>query len=186
MKNEKILGEKLDSSKVEQSLTMIGLEVEEVQKWDFSKLDPKIVVGEIEKIEKHPNADKLQICLVNTGKEKLSIICGANNINQGDFVPVATIGAKLDNSESFPEGIKIKKTKIRGIESSGMLCSLNELSVNDSSNGIFLLSNNLVHGSPISKIENLDDTIFDDSITPNRAYSLTFYRIARELSSKLN
>ena len=64
---EKILGEKLASSKVELSLTMIGLEVEEVQKWDFSKLDPKIVVGEIEKIEKHPNADKLQICVVNTG-----------------------------------------------------------------------------------------------------------------------
>ena len=183
---EKILGEKLDSSKVEQSLTMIGLEVEEVQKWDFSKLDPKIVVGEIERIEKHPNADKLQICLVNTGKEKLSIICGANNINQGDFVPVATIGAKLNNSESFPEGIKIKKTKIRGIESSGMLCSLNELSVNDSSNGIFLLSNNLVHGSPISKIENLDDTIFDVSITPNRGDCLSFYGIARELSSILN
>ena len=140
-------------------------EKEEKQRTDLSEKEQleksqSVLNNEIEKIEKHPNADKLQICLVNTGKEKLSIICGANNINQGDFVPVATIGAKLDNSESFPEGIKIKKTKIRGIESSGKLCSLNELSVNDSSNGIFLLSNNLVHGIPISKIENLNISRF--------------------------
>ena len=106
---EKILDKKLDSKKVEESLTMIGLEVENVESWDFYNLDKKIVIGQILTIEKHPDADKLQVCMIDIGNKKLKIVCGASNIRVNDFVPVATNGAFLPVSKSFPDGIKIKK-----------------------------------------------------------------------------
>tara|TARA_B100000029_G_scaffold119241_2_gene112550 strand:+ start:67941 stop:70364 length:2424 start_codon:yes stop_codon:yes gene_type:complete len=185
---EKILEKKLDSKKVEESLTMIGLEVENVESWDFHNLDKKIVIGQILTIKKHPDADKLQVCMIDIGNKKLNIVCGASNISVNDFVPVATNGAFLPVSKSFPDGIKIKKTKLRGIESDGMLCSLNELSIPSSSDGIFILPDNLNVGTPINEISSLNETIFDVSITPNRGDCLSFYGIARELASilKLN
>ena len=158
---EKILEKKLDSKKVEESLTMIGLEVENVESWDFHNLDKKIVIGQILTIEKHPDADKLQVCMIDIGNKKLNIVCGASNIRVNDFVPVATNGALLPASKSFPDGIKIKKTKLRGIESDGMLCSLNELSIPSSSDGIFILPDNLNAGTPINEISSLNETIFD-------------------------
>ena len=119
----KCLNKKLQIDTVSESLTMIGLEVESINEVSLSSLDPNIVVGNIKKIVKHPNADKLQLCNVDSGDGILDIVCGANNINVGDNVPLAKIGAKLSQSEKLPNGINIKKSKIREVESYGMLCS---------------------------------------------------------------
>ena len=107
--------EDLNIEEVSEKLTMAGLEVDSIVKCDFSPIDQNIVIGIIEDIKKHPNADKLQICTVNTKNETLSIICGASNIKINDIVPVAKIGAQL------PNGLKIKKSKIRDEYSYGML-----------------------------------------------------------------
>ena len=123
----KCLNKKLQIETVSESLTMIGLEVESIREVSLSSLDPHIVVGNIKKIVKHPNADKLQLCEVDSGEGALDIVCGANNIKVGDNVPLAKIGAKLSKSEKLPNGLNIKKSKIREVESYGMLCSSSEL-----------------------------------------------------------
>ena len=101
--------ESLDVNDISEKLTMVGIEVDSVNKCDFESLDDKIVIGQIKNIKKHPNADKLQICEVDTKTELLTIICGASNISNGDIIPVAKIGSKL------PSGLKIKKSKIRDL-----------------------------------------------------------------------
>ena len=113
---QNFFAEDLNIEEVSEKLTMAGLEVDSIVKCDFSPIDQNIVIGIIEDIKKHPNADKLQICTVNTKNETLSIICGASNIKINDIVPVAKIGAQL------PNGLKIKKSKIRDEYSYGMLC----------------------------------------------------------------
>mgnify|MGYP001214311512 FL=1 len=168
----------LDVNDISEKLTMVGIEVDSVNKCDFESLDNKIVVGQIKNIKKHPNADKLQICEVDTKDELLSIICGASNINNGDIVPVAKIGSKL------PNGLKIKKSKIRDQESFGMLCSLDELGQPyQMDNGILIMSTDFEIGEPINKSRNLNDYILDIGITPNRGDCLSSLGIAREISS---
>ena len=158
----------LDVNDISEKLTMVGIEVDSVNKCDFESLDNKIVVGQIKNIKKHPNADKLQICEVDTKDELLSIICGASNINNGDIVPVAKIGSKL------PNGLKIKKSKIRDQESFGMLCSLDELGQPyQMDNGILIMSTDFEIGEPINKSRNLNDYILDIGITPNRGDCLS-------------
>ena len=170
--------ESLDVNDISEKLTMVGIEVDSVNKCDFESLDDKIVVGQIKNIKKHPNADKLQICEVDTSDEMLSIICGASNINNGDVVPVAKIGSKL------PNGLKIKKSKIRDEESFGMLCSLDELGQPyQMDNGILILSTDFETGEPLNKSKNLNDYILDIGITPNRGDCLSSLGIAREISS---
>ena len=111
------------------AMTLTGTKVEGFEKLD-ADLD-KIVVGQIEKIEKHPDADKLIICQVNIGAETIQIVTGAPNVKEGDLVPVVLDGGKVaggHDGEPLPEdGIKIKKGKLRGIESNGMMCSIEEL-----------------------------------------------------------
>jgi len=183
----KCLNKKLQIETVSESLTMIGLEVESIREVSLSSLDPHIVVGNIKKIVKHPNADKLQLCEVDSGEGALDIVCGANNIKVGDNVPLAKIGAKLSKSEKLPNGLNIKKSKIREVESYGMLCSSSELGLGyEYEDGIFILPADLNPGEVISKISDLNDFIIDISVTPNRGDCLSVFGICRELSALLD
>ena len=176
----KCLNKKLQIETVSESLTMIGLEVESIREVSLSSLDPHIVVGNIKKIVKHPNADKLQLCEVDSGEGALDIVCGANNIKVGDNVPLAKIGAKLSKSEKLPNGLNIKKSKIREVESYGMLCSSSELGLGyEYEDGIFILAADLNPGEVISKISDLNDFIIDISVTPNRGDCLSVFGICR-------
>lgn len=183
----KVLNKRLEIQLVSEALTMIGLEVEEVSEVKVSALDKNIVVGKIKTIEKHPNADKLQLCSVDSGDELHTIVCGASNISVGDKVPLAKIGTKLLGTDKFPEGLKIKKSKIRDVESFGMLCSSSELGLQyEFEDGIFILPEDLEVGKKVSEIIELNDYMIDISITPNRGDCLSVYGICRELSAALN
>ena len=117
-------------------LPMLGLEVEEDESFSNSNLD-KVVVGKVISKEQHPEADRLSVCSVDIGEEKsANIVCGATNFKPGDRVPVALPGAKL------PGGFKIKKSKLRGVQSEGMMCSAKELEMGDDDQGLLLLSGN--------------------------------------------
>ena len=121
----------IDKIDLDELLTMSGLEVDDVQ--DLSKISKLIVVGEIVSIEKHPDADRLNICQVSVGlKKAIQIVCGAPNARVGIKVPCALVGAKLPDFE-------IKKAKLRGVESNGMLCSAKELGVSQDSEGLYEL-----------------------------------------------
>ncbi len=178
---QNFFAEDLNIEEVSEKLTMAGLEVDSIVKCDFSPIDQNIVIGIIEDIKKHPNADKLQICTVNTKNETLSIICGASNIKINDIVPVAKIGAQL------PNGLKIKKSKIRDEYSYGMLCSLKELGQPyEIEDGILLLPDEFEIGQPLNQSTSLNDYILDMGITPNRGDCLSSFGIAREISATLN
>jgi len=158
-------------------LTMIGLEVEGVRSVGEGMDD--IVVALVEEREQHPNADKLSLCRVNNGKEILSIVCGAQNFKAGDKVALAQIGAVL------PGDFRIKRSKIRGSESFGMLCSEKELGLAEESDGIMILDPTLRIGVPLFDALGLKDTIFEIGLTPNRADCLSVIGIAREVAAKL-
>ena len=161
----KVLNQNLEIQSVSEALTMIGLEVEEVSEVKVSSLDKNIVVGNIKTIEKHPNADKLQLCSVDSGDESYNIVCGASNISVGDKVPLAKIGTKLLGSDKFPEGLKIKNSKIRDIESFGMLCSSMELGLGyEFEDGIFILPEDLEVGRKVCEINELNDYKFAQSL----------------------
>ena len=156
-------------------LTQRGLEVEEVE--DLSQISDLVVVAEILEIQKHPNADRLNVCKVDVGeKEHLQIVCGAPNAKKGIKIPCAKVGAKLDKFE-------IKKTKLRGIDSSGMLCSGKELNISNESEGILELDLNSKVGDTLKNCLSLDDQIFHLSITPNRPDCLSMRGIAKEISA---
>ncbi len=159
-------------------LTDIGIEVDSV-KYAAENLE-KVVTGKIVEITKHPNADKLKICQVDVGDTVLQIVTGADNVFEGAIVPVALHGSKL------PIGIRIKKSKLRGVVSNGMLCSEEELGLADSSQGIMILPENIEIGTDVKKALNLDDWIIEYEITTNRPDALSVLGIARELKAILN
>ncbi len=157
-------------------LSLVGLEVEEVieKRLDFEK----VVVGKVLASEPHPNADKLRICRVDVGDQELSVVCGAPNVAAGQTVPVAKVGARL------PNGMVIKKAKIRGTESEGMICSQAELGLEEHSEGIWVLPENLPLGVPLAKALDFEtDFIFDIAVTPNRPDCLSHLGIAREVAA---
>jgi len=160
-------------------LTMLGLEVESMAKIGAG-LD-NVVVALVEEKRQHPNADKLSVCRVNNGKEVLDVVCGAQNFKQGDTVALAQIGAVL------PGDFKIKKSKIRGEESCGMLCSEKELGLAEESAGIMVLPPSVAPlGTPIFTALGCKDTIFEIGLTPNRSDCLSVIGIARDIAAKLN
>ncbi|MGA1847071.1 phenylalanine--tRNA ligase subunit beta [Deferribacter abyssi] len=168
----------IDPKDLVDKLTMSGLEVEELVIKE--KVD-NVVFGKVLEKVKHPDADKLSICKVYDGLETYQVICGAANVDSGQIVPFARIGAKL------PVGLKIKKAKIRGIESYGMICSASELGLEDKSDGIMVLNvSEEKLGENVSEYLGLEDVILDISITPNRADCLSIYGIAREISALFN
>lgn len=158
-------------------LTMLGLEVDTIERTGEGLDD--VIVALVEERAQHPNADKLSLCRVNNGKEVLSIVCGAQNFKSGDKVALAQIGAVL------PGDFKIKRSKIRGEESFGMLCSERELGLSEESSGIMVLDNDLKLGAPVFEALGLKDTVFEIGLTPNRADCLSVIGIAREIAAKL-
>jgi phenylalanyl-tRNA synthetase beta chain len=154
-------------------LTMLGLEVEGVSRPFAATAD--VVVGRVLTKGKHPDADKLSVCTVDVGGEApLQIVCGAPNVAAGQFVPVAKIGTTL------PGGLTIKKSKIRGVESSGMICSESELGLAEKSEGILALEGSPVPGKTLAEAMSLDDVVLEIGITPNRADCLSILGLARE------
>ncbi len=159
-------------------LTMQGLEVEEITTFSPKLNNTKVAL--ITSIEKHPNADKLSICTVTHDDENLQIICGASNMTAGDKVCLAMIGAKL------PDGTKIKKAKMRGVESFGMLCSKSELGLEDSSDGIWILPSEATVGNNINDYLPDEDFILDISLTANRGDCLSLVGVAREIAGMVS
>lgn len=163
---------------IEEALTLLGFEVESVHRTGLAPLD-KVVVGEILSSELHPNANRLSVCRVTTGDDapEQTIVCGATNYVVGDRVAVALVGASL------PSGIKIRKSKFRGVLSKGMLCSERELNLGDDQSGLLILKSRPEIGMPISEVFPGGDTIFDIEVTPNRPDCLSCFGIARELAA---
>jgi phenylalanyl-tRNA synthetase beta chain len=158
------------------SLTEAGFEVEEL----YPVILPfsGVIVGKVEKVEKHPNADKLSVCSVSTGSEEFQVICGAPNVAEGQVVPFAGVGAVL------PKDFKIRKAKIRGVESFGMICSKEELGIEESSEGIWAFEEEYETGANVYDLLSKDqDYILDLFITPNRPDCLCVIGIAREVAA---
>ena len=176
--SEQWLGEWLaadvDSDYLHERLTMSGLEVDGIEPAaaDFSG----VVVAKVIAIEPHPDADKLRVCSVDSGTETLQVVCGAANVRVDLVVPLATIGAKL------PGDFKIKKSKLRGVESYGMLCSAKELGMVDEAEGLLELADDLSIGENIRSALQLDDNIIELSLTPNRGDCLSISGIARDVA----
>ncbi len=171
---DSVVGTKLTNTEIGDKLTSCGIEIDEIidLKPDLSG----VVTGYVKSIEQHPNADRLKVCQVAINDHEVKkIVCGCSSVKAGIHVAVATIGAVL------PGGFKIKKSKLRGIESEGMLCSLKELGVSEVSNGIVHLGNVTTLGTDIIKHLNLDDVVFDFDVTPNRGDCLSLKGLAREL-----
>ena len=162
-------------------MTMSGSKVEGYE--DESEKISRVVVGRVLSIEKHPDADKLVICQIDVGTENIQIVTGAANLTEGDLVPVA-----IDNSK-LPNGTVIKKGKLRGVDSFGMMCSLGELglTVNDFpyaiENGIFVIKEDCKPGDDIRDVLHLNDTVVDFEITPNRPDCLSIIGLAREAAA---
>lgn len=170
---------KLSSEQLTEKLNSLGMEVESVEKIgaDFSG----VYCGEIIKVEKHPNADKLSLVTLNTRNGKAKIVCGATNFKAKDKVPVAEIGAKLTTTDG------LQKAKIRGIESCGMICSADELGLmKERQEGIVVLDKNVKVGTNIKTLYGKADYIFEVEIPPNRPDLLSHLGVARELGVLLN
>jgi phenylalanyl-tRNA synthetase beta chain len=164
----------IDSEKLSDQLTMLGLEVDELA--PAAKPFTGVVVGEVLTVEQHPDADRLRVTTVNIGSgEPLQIVCGAPNVRAGMKAPVATIGAVL------PGDFKIKKGKLRGIESQGMLCGASEIDLEDKIDGLLELPADAPVGVNIREYLDLDDNVIDISITPNRGDCFSIRGIAREI-----
>ncbi len=158
-------------------LTDLGIEVESVE--DQQKKLDKFVIGKVLERKKHPNADKLSVCKVDAGTgEILNIVCGAPNVDAGQTVCVALVGAIVPNG-----GFEIKKAKLRGEPSEGMICSARELELGDDHSGIMVLDTELPVGTPFAEYLKQNDVVIEISITPNRGDLLSHIGIARELGA---
>lgn len=156
-------------------LTMAGLEVDAIE--PVAAQFEQVVVGEVLSLEKHPDADKLRVCQVNVGgKESLTIVCGAANVHAGMKAPTALVGASL------PGGLKIKKSKLRGVESHGMLCSAKELGLAETAEGLLPLPADAPVGQSIRDYLLLDDVSIELGLTPNRGDCLGIEGVAREVA----
>lgn len=164
----------LDSEALAHTLTMAGLEVDAIT--PLADGLSGVVVAAIISAEPHPDADKLRVCSVNTGSETVQIVCGAPNAAAGLKAPLAQPGAKL------PGGIKIKKAKLRGVESQGMLCSGAELNVSEDHDGLLALAADAPIGAPIEDYLDLNDRLIEIGLTPNRADCLSIAGVARDLA----
>ncbi len=167
-------------------MTDLGLEVEGIEPFESVKGGLKgVVVGHVLECIQHPNADKLKLATVGIGAaEPLKIVCGAPNIAVGQKVPVATIGTRLYTSEG--EAWTIKKGKIRGEESHGMICAEDELGLGESHEGIMVLDDDLAPGTPCSELFNIEtDEVFEIGLTPNRADAMSHFGVARDLKAGL-
>ncbi|MFD1039577.1 phenylalanine--tRNA ligase subunit beta [Virgibacillus byunsanensis] len=174
----------IDPEELAEKITKSGIEVDGIEY--VAQKSTGVVVGLVESCEKHPNADKLNLCQVDIGDEKLQIICGAPNVAEGQKVAVAKPGAVL------PGNFKIKKVKLRGVESNGMICSLQELGIEekyvpkDIAEGIFVFNGDVTVGEDVEPLLNLNDAILEFDLTPNRADCLSMLGVAYEVAAILN
>lgn len=165
----------VDTATLGHQVTMAGLEVDSIEPAapEFSN----VVVGKVLSMERHPDADRLNVCSVDVGQdEPLQIVCGANNVAAGVKIPAALVGAKL------PGGLKIKKGKLRGVPSLGMLCSAVEIGMADSADGLLILPEDAEVGLSIRQYFDLDDACIDVDLTPNRSDCFSLRGIAREVA----
>ncbi len=166
----------IDTDKISLALNAIGLEVDGLTK---IRIPQNVVVGKVISCEKHPNADKLNVCQVDVGENVQQIVCGAKNVAEGQMVAVALIGAEL------PGGLKIKKAKLRDVESCGMICSSTELGLPKINDGIMILDESigkLEIGKPLCEYPLINDDVIEIGLTPNRGDCQSIYGVARDLS----
>ena len=157
-------------------LTAVGLEVEAVEHLGAELAG--VLAARIVAAEKHPGADKLSVTRVDAGRdEPLQVVCGATNWKVGDVVPLATIGTRL------PGGVEIRRATLRGVESSGMLCSAKDLGISSDASGLLILPAEARPGTPLAEVLGLADTIFEVNVTPNRPDALSHIGIAREVAA---
>ncbi len=164
----------LNSAELSHALTMAGLEVEDEQ--PAGAVFSHVVIGEIVEAAKHPDADRLQVCKVNVGKQVLNIVCGAPNARVGIKVPCALVGAALP-------GIAIKQAQVRGVDSFGMLCSSKELGLSAEATGLLELPTHAPIGTDIREYFQLNDNLLTLKLTPNRADCLSILGIARDVAA---
>ena len=159
-----------------EQLTMAGLEVDSVEPLGEGLQD--LLVGEVVSVEAHPDADKLRVCRVSIGQgEPLQVVCGAPNVRAGGRYPLVPVGATM------PGGMKITKSKLRGVESHGMLCSARELGLSEEHEGLMVLPDDAFAGQRLADLLGLDDTVIDIDLTPNRGDCLGIEGIAREVGA---
>jgi phenylalanyl-tRNA synthetase beta chain len=176
----------IDPEKLSAILTGIGLEVEALEEWESIKGGLKgVVIGEVLTCSKHPDADKLSVTTVNIGSgEPLHIVCGAPNVAAGQKVPVATVGTMVYKGD---ESLEIKRSRIRGELSEGMICAEDELGLGKMHEGIMVLDNNAVPGTPASEYFGIiKDHVFEIGLTPNRIDSGSHFGVARDVAAYLN
>ena len=165
-----------DVDTISEKLTALGLEVEEVI--DRSKGLESFKVAYVVSAEKHPDADKLRVCMVDTGSETVQVVCGAPNARTGMKGVFAPAGTTIPAT-----GVELKKGVIRGVESNGMLCSEREMGLSDEHNGIIDLPEDAPVGVPFASVLGLDDPLIDISLTPDRADCAGVRGVARDLSA---
>jgi phenylalanyl-tRNA synthetase beta chain len=176
----------LKSEDTAEVLTDLGLEVEGVEKFESLKGGLEgVVIGHVLTCIQHTNADKLKVTTVDIGTgSPIQIVCGASNVAVGQKVPVATIGTKLYDKEG--QSFEIKKGKIRGEESHGMICAEDELGLGESHEGIMILDSSLIPGTPAAKVFKIEtDEVFEIGLTPNRADAMSHWGVARDLRAGL-
>ncbi len=166
---------------IEAALTSVGLEIEGIE--EPGKVYEKLIVAKVLTCEAHPDSDHLHITTVDTGKEVLQVVCGAPNVAAGQTVVLAPIGAELP----LPDGskLKMKKSKIRGVESFGMICAEDEIGLSNNHDGIMVLDSSIPAGTPFVSL-GLYDAVLEVNVTPNRPDALSHRGVARELAAKFN
>jgi phenylalanyl-tRNA synthetase beta chain len=165
----------LDTEALGHQLTMLGHEVDGIE-YEGAGLE-KVVIAEVLEVEKHPDADKLSVCKVSDGEDTIDIVCGAPNVVKGMKTPLAKPGVKL------PNGLKLRKAKIRGVVSNGMLCSAVELGLGDESDGIMHLPDSATTGEPLTEFLQLPDAVIDLDLTPNRGDCFSVLGVARDVAA---
>ncbi len=174
----------LDSREIANKLTLLGLEVEQTE--SFGADLEGFIVGEVLNVIEHPFADKLHLCKVSTGEKELQIVCGADNVARGQKVPVATVGSTIPKPMDDGSSLVVKKIKLRGEDSEGMICSEMELEIGQDHSGIMVLDPELQAGTDLSEaLKLVKDTIFDIGLTPNRPDASCHIGVARDLAAVL-
>ncbi len=178
--NEFLDVSELSIDKIAQTLNSIGLEVDSINK---VSIPSKVVVAKVLECEKHPDADKLNVCQVDIGGEVKQIVCGAKNVATGQIVVAAVVGADLGNN------FIIKEAKLRGVDSHGMICGSNEIGLPKTNDGILVLDNSIGElelGKELCSYDSLNDTVIEIELTANRGDCLSIYGVARDLSAALD
>ncbi|MCI0706758.1 MAG: phenylalanine--tRNA ligase subunit beta [Ignavibacteriae bacterium] len=176
---------KLTPEKLADEVSMLGLEIASYE--DLSRKYEKFVVGEVLERAKHPNADRLTLCKVNVGKETLDIVCGAPNVDAGQKVAIALVGATIPHNQHDPDGrpFVLERAKIRGVESNGMICSAHELGIGSDADGILVLDGKAKVGTPLAKHLGQTDIVYEIEITANRGDWQSHFGVAREIGALL-